>query len=123
MVLPPGCFMLERRIYFMLEWYVLKVRKNQIDKYNVLAGYEDELRKARRKKEIVDRESLKLWLLKEFRCRFWCRAEHEILVGDCWVKDLKELMKIDVYSQLEINIDNITDYVIYKMNFKFGRNK
>ena len=113
----------------MLEWYVLTVRKNQIDKYNVLAGYEgyegyeDELRKARRKKEIVDRESLKLWLLKEFRCRFWCRAEHEILVGDCWVKDLKELMKIDVYSQLEINIDNITDYVIHKMNFKFGRNK
>ena len=45
----------------MLEWYVLIVRKNQIDKYNVLAGYEDELRKARRKKEIVDRESLKLW--------------------------------------------------------------
>lgn len=107
----------------MLEWYVLIVRKNQIDKYNVLAGYEDELRKARRKKEIVDRESLKLWLLKEFRCMFWCRAEHEILVGDCWVKDLKGLMKIDVYSQLEINIDNITDYVIHKMNFKFGRNK
>ena len=123
MVLPPGCFMLERRIYFMLEWYVLTVRKNQIDKYNVLAGYEDELRKARRKKEIVDRESLKLWLLKEFRCRFWCRAEYEILVGDCWVKDLKGLIKIDVYNQLEINIDNITDYVIHKMNFKFGRNK
>ena len=107
----------------MLEWYVLIVRKNQIDKYNVLAGYEDELRKARRKKEIVDRESLKLWLLKEFRCRFWCRAEHEMLVGDCWVKNLKELMKIDVYSQLEINIDNITDYVMRKMNFKFERKK
>lgn len=107
----------------MLEWYVLKVRRNQIDKYNVLAGYEDELRKARRKKEIVDRESLKLWLLGEFRCRFWCRAEHEMLVGDCWIKDLNELMKIDVYSQLEINIDNITDYVMRKMNFKFERKK
>lgn len=107
----------------MLEWYVLKVRKNQIDKYNVLAGCEDELRKARRKKEIVDRESLKLWLLGEFRCRFWCRAEHEMLVGDCWIKDLNELMKIDVYRQLEINIDNITDYVMRKMNFKFERKK
>lgn len=37
----------------MLEWYVLIVRKNQIDKYNVLAGYEDELRKARRKKKLL----------------------------------------------------------------------
>lgn len=121
LVVPPGCFMLERRIYFMLEWYVLIVRKNQIDKYNALAGFDDDIKKARKK--MKSRNDLKEWLNREFMHYFWCKSEHEMLVGDCWIKNLDSLLKVDVYYQLQMNLDNITDYVIYKMNFKFGRNK
>lgn len=102
-----------------LEWYVLyhDFSANKITKFNVLNGWEEKLNKAR--KHIKCRQELYNWLDTEFRYYYWCRSECEILVGGLFVKNIDELTKIDIYTQLVPNLNIITDYVINSMNFKF----
>lgn len=96
-----------------LEYYVLAERNNKIIRYNVLNDWEEDIRKI--KKEIKEKTELKEWLIKEFKYYYWSRAEHEIIVSGLFRKEFK---KIDVWYQLELNIDIITDYVWEKMKFK-----
>lgn len=109
-----------------LEWYVLNhdFNSKKIISYNVLNGWEDALKEARKKKKFNNRETLKNYLKREFMYYYWCKAECEISVGGLFVKDIdKDLFKIDIWSQLEPNLDRITDYVISAMNFRFGSKK
>lgn len=107
-----------------LKWNVLFEDSNarQIRTYNVLAGsFYDNLRKAIKKYKIKNRSQLKEYLTGEFMYHYWCKSEFEIAVGGLFVKDISELEKIDVWYQLEMNLDNIVDYLISKMNlFKKG---
>ena len=107
-----------------LKWNVLFEDSNtrQIHTYNVLAGsFYDNLRKAIKKYKIKNRSQLKEYLTGEFMYHYWCKSEFEIAVGGLFVKDISELEKIDVWYQLEMNLDNIVDYLISKMNlFKKG---
>lgn len=96
-----------------LEYYVLAEKNNKIIRYNVLNDWEEDIRKI--KKEIKKKTELKEWLIKEFKYYYWSRAEHEVIVSDLFNKTSK---KIDVWYQLELNIDIITDYVWEKMKFK-----
>lgn len=105
----------------MLEWYALRedFNKRKIESYNVLAGWEEKIKKARKNKEFKDYFSLKDWLNKELMYHYWSKAEYEIAVGGLFIKSIEELEKIDVYRQLELNLDRITEYVIKEMGFRF----
>lgn len=105
----------------MLKWYVLShdFNKKKIINYNVFGeSFEKQLKKDRKKK-FSNREELKEYLKHEFMYDYWCRAEHEIAVGGLFDKYPEEFEKIDIFRQLEMNLDNITDYVIKEMKFKF----
>lgn len=105
----------------MLEWYALRedFNKRKIENYNVLSGWEEKIKKARKNKKFKDYASLKEWLRKEFMYYYWSKAEHEICVGGIFIKSIEELEKIDIYSQLQPNLDRITEYVIKEMGFRF----
>lgn len=109
----------------MLKWYVLRhdFNKRKIVRYNVLENWEDDIKSARKKKKFNNRETLKEWLKREFMYYFWSKSEHEIAVGGLSSKYPEEFEKIDIWYQLELNLDIITDYIIKEMNFRFKENK
>lgn len=108
-----------------LEWYVLRhdFNKKKIIRYNVLKNWEEDLKIARRKKKFDSKETLKEWLRKELMYYFWSKSEHEIAVGGLFSKYPEEFEKIDIWYQIELNLDIMTDYIIKEMNFRFKEDK
>lgn len=104
----------------MLHWYVLNEDFNtrKIKQYNALAGWEDDIRKARKK--CKTKTELQEWLKCEFMYHYWSKCECEIYVSGLFTKDPNEFQKIDIWTQLEPNLDIITDYICKELNFKFG---
>lgn len=103
----------------MLEWYVLRddFNSREVKRYNCLANWEDKIKKAR--KQCKTREELRTWLRKQFMYYYWSKAEHEIQVAGLFAKHENEFKKIDIWYQLELNLDTITDYIILKLKFRF----
>ena len=108
-----------------LEYNVLIYDWNskKVEKCNVMRILNLEtIRKKILKREITSYSEFKEYLRKEFMCRFWCKREYEILVGDLnFDKDTFE--KIDAYRQIEMNLDLIVKYVINEMQIKFSGGK
>jgi hypothetical protein len=50
--------------------------------------------------------------------RYWCKCEFEVIIGGLFSKTIDELDKIDVWYQIEPNLDTIVDYLNYKMDLK-----
>ena len=101
-----------------LKWYVMlhDFNKDKIVKYNVLE-YDyliDSLKKAVKKKEITKYDELKEFVKRKLMAQFWSRAEYEILVSGLHTRVEPE--KIDVWYQIEMNLDNLLEYLINKMN-------
>lgn len=106
-----------------LEWYVLRNNFNtgKIESFNVLNNWEDRLKKIRKKTK--NKEEFKEQVKREFMYYYWCKTEYEILVSGLFAKSIDDFQKIDIWTQLEPNLNNIINYIINKMNFKFyGRN-
>lgn len=102
-----------------LEWYVLRhdFNKDEIVNYNVMTGIADEIAKRVKAKKIYNKETLKDFLERTFLHDYWCRAEHEIMVSGLHRTDVME--KIDIWRQLEMNLDQIVEYVNLKCDLKF----
>lgn len=102
-----------------LKWYVLRYDSNnkKITEHNVMVGIAEAIQIEVKAKRVYDKKSLKNFLKKEFMHNYWCRAEHEILVSGLHDKDAIE--KIDIYRQLNMNLDTIVDYVNSKCDLKF----
>lgn len=103
----------------MLEWYVLRddFNNREVKHYNALSGWEENIKKARKK--VKTREEFKNWLKREFMYYYWSKAECEIQVAGLFARDEKEFKKIDIWYQLEPNLDIIVDYIIDKLKFRF----
>lgn len=94
----------------------------EIRKTNVI--HEDTLKRLQemvKKGKIKDRIQFRECLRSEFMYRYWCKREWEISVGDLYEKDLNQYEEIDVYDQLEANLDVITDYIIREMGITFNK--
>lgn len=79
----------------------------------------DELKK--KIKKGAKRNELKERLISLFKYYYWSKAEYEIMVGDLFCKP-GELEKIDVWFQLEPNVDLILDIILeYICPRKFKR--
>lgn len=80
----------------------------KIELHNVLAGREKFIKDLRSK--ATSKEAFAKELRSEMMYHYWCRAEWEILLSPwCGRKDAKEL-KVDVFTQLELNWDRFVDY-------------
>ena len=101
-----------------LEWYVMydDFNSKKIKRVNILGyGFAEELAKDIKRKKIMNREQLKTHLRGEFMYHYWSKSEYEIVVGGLFAKSDDDFEKIDVWFQLEKNLDTITDYIILKM--------
>lgn len=100
-----------------LEWYAIRweFNKERRERINVLSGIKEEIVKEVRKGGIKSREDLRFWLKNRLMYRYWCKAEMEVLIGGMFSEYPKEFEKIDVWEQLEPNLDRIVDYIIEEM--------
>ena len=117
----------------MLEWYVYKydINNNSIYTYNVFDHYrfEEEVLETLHKDLTYDKFSERLRSIAMYF--FWCKAEHEIVVTSfppyINAKEAKRIskenvkyrthvaldcgIKVDIYSQLQLNWDAFVNYV------------
>ena len=71
------------------------------NKYNLISSYDE----------------LKSFIRTELLYRFWCKSEHELLVSSFYKTEIEE--KIDIFYQLEPNLDVITKYIMNELNIVF----
>ena len=101
-----------------LQWNVLfhDFNSDKIVKYNVLKDNTyliDSIKKAIKKNEVTNFTELKELVTHKLRATYWSRAEYEILVSGLFTR--KEPTKIDIWYQLEMNLDNLVEYLINKL--------
>lgn len=97
-----------------LEWYAMYWR-NGLQNMNVLYGMEEEVAKGIRKKQINSKAELREWLRRKLMYNYWSKSEVEIAVGGLFAKSVEELEKIDIWRQLEPNLERIVEYIIEEM--------
>ena len=93
-----------------LEWNVLihDFNKDKIKKYNIFrADLFEDIKDAKCKTFGELREIIDKWA----KCHYWARAEYEIAVGGLFSKYPEKFEKIDIYRQIEMNLDRITEYI------------
>lgn len=106
-----------------LEWNVLRhdFNSDRIVTYNVLGdAFKEDLYKQYKSKKITNLSELKEYLKRQFMYYYWSKCEHEIAMGGLSSKHPEEFEKIDVWRQLEINLDHIVNYIntYLEMNLK-----
>ena len=97
-----------------LVWNVLlhDFNSDKIITYNVFGDeFKENLYKEYRKKKINNKLELKEYIKSKMMYRYWSRCEYEIAVGGIHSKHPENFEKIDVYYQLEMNLDHIVDYI------------
>ena len=115
-----------------LEWYCLEwdFNKKQPRMINIMLYIDiDDLKKKiryRGKKptkynSVKNRDELREYLRREFIYYFWSKCEHEIIVNSWPCNDASTEAKIDVFFQIEPNLDVITEYVIHKLKLDFKK--
>lgn len=111
---------MSREIKYYAMYYDLnarEIRKTNVIQEDILKRLQDMVKKGK----IKDRLQFKECLKGEFMYRYWCKREYEVSVGDLHEKDLSKYEKIDVYDQLEANLDVITEYIIREMGITFNK--
>lgn len=106
-----------------LEWYAFRYDSNRkkIVYINVLAGMEDEIAKKVRKgakdkwNPVINYNTFKEWIKRKLMYYYWCKSEHECLIGDWCANPEETFEKHDIWWQLEPNLDRICEYIIQKM--------
>lgn len=86
---------------------------------NVLGNrLKDDIIKSIKSGDIHDKDSLKKRVIVLLRYYYMSKTEYEVMVGDLFCKP-EEMFKIDVWYQLEPNIDHIIDYIIKELDLNY----
>lgn len=108
-----------------LEYYVINYNFNdkKVERVNIFyKKIIDDVKKML--DNFINYEDFKNKLNSEFKYYFWSKAECEIVVGDLCNHSEEDLKKIDIYYQIEKNLDIIAKYCIEQYNHrKYGRSK
>ena len=106
-----------------LEWYAFRedFNKNELVRFNVLGEwFAEELLKRIKSDKINSYEELRDRIGSMLRYYYKSRAEHEVIVTSLFYKpDRDKEFKIDVWYQLEKNLDRITEYVMRELKIEF----
>lgn len=96
-----------------LEWnvYIHDFNNKKIKPYNIFYKGSIEEIKDYLNRKFTLREAITQWA----RYHYWCKTEYEIQIGGLF-SPVEEFQKIDIYSQIEMNLDRIVEYVGGKIN-------
>lgn len=101
-----------------LSWNVMlhDFNADKIVKYDVLKNNDylvDRIKKAIKKGEITKYDELKELVTHILRATYWSRTEYEIMVSGIHTR--REPEKLDAWFQLEMNLDNLCEYLNDKL--------
>lgn len=99
----------------MRSWYVYIIDFNttKLKKYDVMPYFLECAKKQKFKSS--DLEKCKKFIRKEGMYMFWSRCEWEVLI--CPWPSIRDIsFKIDVWDQIEMNLDNFTMIFIENLN-------
>lgn len=106
-----------------LEWYAFRedFNRNELERFNALGNwFAEEILKRIKRDKIDSYETLKDGISSILRYTYWSKSEHEVLVTSLHHRpDRDKVFKIDVWYQLEKNLDRITEYVMKELNISF----
>lgn len=69
---------------------------------------EDLQRKLGENSKTFDFDDLKETILNWAQYHYWCRREYELFIGDAFEEDINKYEKVDIFTQIKMNIDLIT---------------
>lgn len=85
---------------------VYNFNTKKFEPYNIFTYLEREFKK--RTFKDMSRDELKKWILDKSQYMFWSRCEYEVILSP-WPPIEGIAKKIDVFEQIEMNIDVITE--------------
>ena len=104
--------------YYVINW---DFNKNTVEYYDIMPYLIREYKEEKKRKNKVFAtegfetfETCKYFILRASKYQFWSRCEYEILVSGFPPVNKQE--KIDVYDQVEHNIDIITNHFMLQIN-------
>lgn len=87
--------------------FIYDFNENKIKTYNIFyKGFLEDF-----KKYLINETSCKNAIKKWAKYNYWSKSEYEIFICGNSKKE-NNFKKIDIYNQIEINLDRITEYVI-----------
>lgn len=104
-----------------LEWYAFRydLSQHKIIWFNVLRDdLKEEIVIAMHQHQLNTLDELKQLINKHLMYYYWSKAEHEVAVGSIFEDDWKNAEKLDVYSQLKLNINRIVEYINKEMKLE-----
>ncbi len=105
-----------------LEWNVLlhDFNRDEIRNYNIFGSKSpEEIANRIKKNKIITYEDFKESMKRNFMAQYWSRSEYEIIVSG-FSQNAKQY-KIDVWRQIEMNLDRILEYIINEMKIEFKK--
>jgi hypothetical protein len=103
-----------------LEWNVIHYdwSKKKVITYNIMPGIAELVAKEIRRGNIQNKADLKKELTTEFMYHYWSKCEAEMFVSGFGRNDEPE--KVDIWQQIEMNLDRIVDYVNIQCDLKLN---
>ena len=101
--------------YYVITW---NFNKDQIERYNIMDYLINCYKETKKRKLDIPKtfEEYKNFILKKSKYQFWSRCEYECIIH-CWPVKKNEY-KLDVYEQIEMNIDIITKHFMNQITNK-----
>ena len=101
-----------------LEWYALKWDNStkKVINCNILKWLKEDIANEVRLKHVYNKSILREYLKTQFMYNYWSKAECEFFVSDLCGMDYE---KIDIWRQIEPNLNHIVEYVNQAMDLKF----
>ena len=101
-----------------LEWYVLDWDENNkiVKPINILKGLAEELAKEVKSGRVHNKSILREYLKTTLMYDYWSKAEYEFFISGLFGDDCE---KVDLWKQIEPNLDIITEYVNQKCDLNF----
>ena len=102
-----------------LEWYVLDWDENnkKVKPINILKGLAEELAKEVKSGSVHNKSILREYLKTTLMYDYWSKAECEFFISGLSSGD--DCEKVDLWKQIEPNLDIITEYVNQKCDLNF----
>lgn len=90
------------------------VNKQEFVKYDVMKYLVNEYHEAKPKDKPITRTEFTEFVENKSRYMYWSRCEYEIILKP-WIGNQTKERKIDVYWQIENNIDIVVDILMYNV--------
>ena len=92
------------------------INSRTIEPYDVLPYFRREYKSLKKKDRPITREQWKEFVRRRGMYMFWARCEYEILISEWPPSKEDKHIKIDVWQQIDNNLDLVVDLLMSEMD-------